>query len=392
MADRIRFNQAYTTGKELDYIAEAQSSGHLSGDGPFTERCQAWIEEHTGCEAALLTHSCTGALELASLLLDVQPGDEVIMPSFTYVTTANAFVLRGAVPVFVDIRQDTLNLDETLVESAITPCSRIIVPVHYAGVACEMDPIMSLANRHGLRVVEDAAQGFAAAYRGKALGTFVQLGAYSFHETKNVTCGEGGGLLINHPELTDRAEIIREKGTDRSRFFRNEVDRYTWQDTGSSFLPGELTAAYLLAQLQKSGWITEQRLILWERYHALLGPLESKGLLRRPVVPDHCQNNAHMYYVLLPSDLDRKWVLDELNRNHVSAVSHYVPLHSSPAGRRYSRAAGALPVTDSVSERLIRLPMWVGLTEDHQQRVVNVLGAALEQIMLRRHSPRYGVP
>ena len=372
----IPFNKPYMTGTELSYIAEAHFNGMLAGDGPFTKRCHGWIEEKAGCAKALLTHSCTAALEMAALLLDIQPGDEVIMPSYTFVSTANAFVLRGGVPVFVDIREDTLNLDERLIEAAITPRTKVIVPVHYAGVACEMDTIMDIAERHDLRVVEDAAQGVMASYKGQALGSIGDLGTYSFHETKNVISGEGGALLVNDPELALRAEIIREKGTDRSRFFRGEVDKYTWQEVGSSFLPGELIAAFLWAQLEEAKTITAQRLASWEHYHTALAPLEAKGVLRRPVIPGDCQHNAHMYYVLLAPEIDRQAVLSQLKRHEIYSVFHYVPLHSSPAGQRYGRAHGSLDVTERQSERLIRLPLWVGLTEQQQVRVVDVLAKA----------------
>lgn len=369
----IPFNWPYMTGKELYYIAEAHFNGRLAGDGPFTKRCHRWLEESTGCNKALLTHSCTGALEMAALLLDIQPGDEILMPSYTFVSTANAFVLRGGVPVFVDIREDTLNLDERLIEAAITHRTRGIAPVHYAGVACEMDTIMSIAVRHDLKVVEDAAQGVMASYKGRALGSIGDLGAYSFHETKNVISGEGGALLVNDPELVLRAEIIREKGTDRSRFFRGEVDKYTWQEVGSSFLPGELSAAFLWAQLEEAGRITAERLASWQRYHELLEPLETKGVLRRPIVPDGCQHNAHLYYVLLAPEIDRQMVLDEFKRDDIWSVFHYVPLHSSPAGLRYGRAHGSLAVTSDQSERLVRLPLWVGLSEQQQDRVIAIL-------------------
>ena len=376
--DKIPFNRPYMTGKELYYIAEAKFGNMLAGDGPFTKRCHRWIEEKTGCNKALLTHSCTAALEMAALLLDIQPGDEVIMPSFTFVSTANAFVLRGGVPVFVDIREDTLNLDERLIEAAINPRTKAIVPVHYAGVACEMDTIMGIARRHGLKVVEDAAQGVMASYKGQALGSIGDLGAYSFHETKNVISGEGGALLVNDPGLALRAEIIREKGTDRSRFFRGEVDKYTWQEVGSSFLPGELIAAFLWAQLEEAQAITDVRLAMWDRYHVAFAYLEVKGLIRRPFIPEGCQHNAHMYYVLLAAEIDRRNVLTELMRNGIHSVSHYVPLHSSPAGRRYGRVHGSMDVTNSQSERLIRLPMWVGLEENDQKLVFNALAQAID--------------
>lgn len=376
---RIPFNWPHMTGKELYYIAEAHFNGRLAGDGPFTKRCHTWLEERTGCSKALLTHSCTGALEMAALLLDIQPGDEIIMPSYTFVSTANAFVLRGGIPVFVDIREDTLNLDERLIESAITPRTRVIAPVHYAGVSCEMDTIISIAKRHELKVVEDAAQGVMASYKGRALGSIGDLGAYSFHETKNVISGEGGALLVNDPELALRAEIIREKGTDRSSFFRGEVDKYTWQEVGSSFLPGELIAAFLSAQLEEADRITQERLASWQRYHELLEPLECKGLLRRPIVPEGCLHNAHMYYVLLAPEIERQKVLDDFKGNDIWSVFHYVPLHSSPAGKRYGRTHGTLDVTDKQSERLVRLPLWVGLTEQQQDRVIDVLKAAVNR-------------
>jgi len=364
------------SGKELYYIADAHFNGSLAGDGPFTQRCHGWLEQRTGCSRGLLTHSCTAALEMAALLLDIQPGDEIIMPSYTFVSTANAFVLRGGVPVFVDIRESTLNLDERLIESAITPRTRAIVPVHYAGVACEMDAIMAIARRHGLKVVEDAAQGVMSTYKGRALGSIGDLGAYSFHETKNVISGEGGALLVNNPDMRLRAEVVREKGTDRSRFFRGEVDKYTWQEVGSSFLPGELIAAFLWAQLEEADRITKQRLASWQRYHELLEPLEAKGILRRPIVPDDCEHNAHMYYVLLAPELDRQKLLDFFKRNEIWSVFHYVPLHSSPAGKRYGRPHGDLDVTNQQSERLVRLPLWVGLSVEQQDRVVEVLRIA----------------
>lgn len=374
---KIPFNQPFMTGREQHYIAEAKLGNMLAGDGPFTKRCHQWIEQNTGCAKALLTHSCTAALEMMALLLDIRVGDEIIMPSFTFVSTANAFVLRGGVPVFVDIREDTLNIDERLIESAITSRTRAIVPVHYAGVGCEMDTIMDIARRHGLKVVEDAAQGVMSSYKGRALGSIGELGAFSFHETKNVISGEGGALLVNDPQLALRAEIIREKGTDRSRFFRGEVDKYTWQEVGSSFLPGELIAAFLWAQLEDAKAITTRRLASWDKYHGLLAPLESKGLLRRPVIPDSCQHNAHMYYVLLAPDIDRQEVLGYLKRNEISSVFHYVPLHSSPAGLRYGRPHSSLEITSLQSERLIRLPLWVGLAEAQQEQIVEVLASAI---------------
>jgi dTDP-4-amino-4,6-dideoxygalactose transaminase len=377
--DFIPFNRPYATGKELVYQADALRRSHLSGDGPFTKRCHQWIEEHTGCAKALLTHSCTSALDMAALLLDIESGDEVILPSYTFVSTANAFVLRGAVPVFVDIREDTLNLDERLIEDAITTRTRAIVPVHYAGVSCEMDSIAAIARRHGLRIVEDAAQGIMAGYKNQALGAIGDLGSFSFHETKNIISGEGGSLMVRDEELAQRAEIIREKGTDRGRFFRGEVDKYTWQDLGSSFLPNEITAAFLWAQLEEAKQITSERLAIWHRYHQMLDPLERQGLLRRPIVPVDCQHNGHMYYVLLAPEIDRQQVLDGLKQNGIGAVFHYVPLHSSPAGRHYGRAHGELAFTTSLSQRLVRLPMWFGLSENQQARVCEVLTATLKK-------------
>src|SRR3990172_10156775 len=378
MSDRIPFNRPYMTGKELGYITEAKRGNMLAGDGPFTKRCEQWLERYSGSKKVLLTHSCTAALEIAALLLDIRPGDEVIMPSFTFVSTANAFVLRGGVPVFVDVREDTLNLDERCIEAAITPRTRAIVPVHYAGVACEMDAILDIARRYSLRVVEDAAQGVMSRYKGRPLGSLGDLGAFSFHETKNVISGEGGALLVNDGAMASRAEIIREKGTDRSRFFRGEVDRYTWQEVGSSFLPGELIAAFLWAQLEEAERITGERRARWQRYHQLLAPLEQEGLLRRPFVPESCQHNGHLYYVLLSEGIDRQRVLDRFRHDDIGVVFHYVPLHSSPGGQRYGRAQGQLPVTTRSSERLIRLPLWVGLDDAQQDKVVRVLRHALE--------------
>jgi dTDP-4-amino-4,6-dideoxygalactose transaminase len=377
--EHIPFNWPYATGKELVYAAEAQRSHHLSGDGSFTRRCHQWIERQTGCARALLTHSCTSALDLAALLLDLKSGDEVILPSYTFVSTANAFVLRGAVPVFVDIREDTLNLDERLIEAAITPRTRAIVPMHYAGVACEMDSILAIAKRHDLRIVEDAAQAILSGYKGRSPGAIGDLGSFSFHETKNVMSGEGGSLLVNDPDLSLRAEILREKGTDRGRFFRGEVDKYTWQDVGSSFLPSEITAAFLWAQLEEAQTITRERLAIWQRYHEMLAPLEQQGLLRRPIVPADCQHNGHMYYILLPSPAERRKVLEGLKANNIHAVFHYVPLHSSPAGLRFGRAHGDLALTTSLSQRLVRLPMWLGLSEAQQQRIGEALVAILRK-------------
>jgi dTDP-4-amino-4,6-dideoxygalactose transaminase len=375
----IPFNWPHMTGKELHYISEAHFNGKLAGDGPFTKRCHTWLETHTATSKALLTNSCTAALEMAALLLDIEPGDEVIMPSYTFVSTANAFVLRGATPVFIDIRPDTLNVDETLIDAAITNKTKAIVPVHYAGVGCEMDVICDIARRHGLKVVEDAAQGVMAKYKGRALGSIGALGAFSFHETKNIISGEGGALLVNDAALIPRAEIIREKGTNRSQFFRGEIDKYTWHDHGSSFLPGELISAFLWAQLEEAQAITDMRMHSWQYYHLQLAELELAGLLRRPVIPAECQHNAHMYYVLLSPELDRQHVLDSMKQQGVHAVFHYVPLHSSTAGRRFGRVHGDMTFTDTLPQALIRLPLWCGISMPQQQLVVTALTQAIKR-------------
>ncbi len=368
----IPFNKPHIGGKELWYIAQAHANGQLAGDGRFTQRCQTWLEARTGARKALLTHSCTAALEMAALLADIQPGDEVILPSYTFVSTANAFVLRGGVPVFVDIRPDTLNLDETRIEAAITPRTRAIVPVHYAGVGCEMDAIMAIAERHDLLVIEDAAQGIMSAYQGRPLGSIGHLGCLSFHETKNLISGEGGALLINDPTLIARAEIIREKGTNRSQFFRGQVDKYTWVDIGSSYLPGEIIAAFLWAQMEEAEDITARRLAIWDRYHQALEPLERAGRLRRPIIPDSCTHNAHLYYLLLDSLEQRTAFIDRLKQDGVNCVFHYVPLHASPQGQRCGRIAGDLENTTRLADRLVRLPLWLGL-EEHQPAVIETI-------------------
>lgn len=360
----IDFNKPYMVGKELWYIAQAHHNSVLAGNGEFSKKCAAWLTEQSGASKVLITHSCTAALEMAALLADLQPGDEVIMPSYTFVSTANAVALRGAVPVFVDIREDTLNIDERLIEAAITGRTRAIMPVHYAGVGCEMDTILAIAARHNLLVIEDAAQGVMSTYKGRALGSIGHFGAYSFHETKNVISGEGGALLVRDTGNAELAEIIWEKGTDRSKFFRGEVDKYTWQHLGSSFLPGEITAAFLLAQLEEAGRITAGRLAIWEQYHAAFAALEQAGLCRRPFVPDECQHNAHMYYLILPNPAARNAVLSHLKQSGIRAIFHYIPLHSSPAGMRYGRTHGELSNTDRLSQCLIRLPLWYGMTQD----------------------------
>ncbi|MBE0574960.1 MAG: dTDP-4-amino-4,6-dideoxygalactose transaminase [Desulfuromonadales bacterium] len=358
---KINFNQPYMTGKELHYIRQAHHHGMLAGDGPFTSKCHIWLENYTSCKKALLTHSCTAALEMAAILADIQPGDEVIMPSFTFVSTANAFVLRGGVPVFVDIRPDTLNMDETKIESAITAKTKAIVPVHYAGVGCEMGLILDIARKHELLVIEDAAQGLMAHRAGQSLGAIGHMGTVSFHETKNVISGEGGALLINDDRFAERAEIIREKGTNRSQFFRGQVDKYTWVDIGSSYLPGELTAAFLFAQLEEAENITNQRLQIWQEYHQGFAKLERSGNIRRPVIPANCRHNAHMYYLLVEDLEVRTALLQHLKENGVFSVFHYIPLHTSPAGLRYGRYDQELPCTDSTSGRILRLPLYVGM-------------------------------
>ncbi len=373
---KIPFNKPHMTGKELWYIAQAHALGHLAGDGSFTKKCHGWLENRTGTRKALLTHSCTAALEMAALMADLHPGDEVIMPSYTFVSTANAFVLRGATPVFVDIRPDTMNIDETRIEAAITDRTRAIVPVHYAGVGCEMDAIMAIAQTHNLLVIEDAAQGVMSTYKGRPLGSIGHMGAFSFHETKNVISGEGGALLVNDARLVERAEIIREKGTNRSQFFRGQVDKYTWVDIGSSYLPGELIAAFLWAQMEEADAITQQRLALWSTYHQWLATPEAEGRLRRPVIPAHCAHNAHMYYILLPDLEARTRFIKRLKQADIQTVFHYVPLHSSPAGQRFGCICGDLAITNDLSNRLVRLPLWLGL-EAYQADVIRQILEAL---------------
>jgi dTDP-4-amino-4,6-dideoxygalactose transaminase len=375
---KIPFNRPHLTGREFTYISQAVAGGQLAGNGPFTQRCHTWLEQKLGCGRALLTHSCTAALEMAALLLDLVPGDEIIMPSFTFVSTANAFVLRGARPVFVDIRPDTLNIDERLIEAAITDRTKAIVPVHYGGVACDMDAIMAIATRHNLVVVEDAAQGFLARYRDRPLASIGHLAALSFHETKNVISGEGGALLINDDRFRARAEIIWEKGTNRSQFLRGEVSRYTWIDIGSSFLPGELIAAFLWAQLESAYEMTTERIRLWNQYASGFANLEALGV-RRPTVPDYASHNAHLFYLLLPAAISRKEVLTDLNRRGVNAIFHYVPLHDSVAGLQYGRVASRMDVTSDLSSRLVRLPIWVGLRTADIETVIAAVTASLAQ-------------
>lgn len=360
----IDFNIPPFTGKEFEYMKQTVENRKICGDGPFTKKCSSWIEEQTGTAKCLLTTSCTHATELAALLIDIKEGDEVILPSYTFVSTADAFVLRGATAVFVDIRPDTMNIDETLIEDAITDKTKAIVPVHYAGVGCEMDTIMEIADRHHLAVVEDAAQGIMASYRGKALGTFGDFGCFSFHETKNFSMGEGGALLIRDEKHIERAEIFREKGTDRSKFYRGEIDKYRWQDYGSSYLPSDMNAAYLYAQLELAEKITEARMARWKQYRELLRPLAEDGRIELPYIPPHCEHNAHMFYIKV-KDIEERTRLDTfLKERGVHAVFHYIPLHTAPAGQKYGRFHGEDKYTTKESERLFRLPMFYVLTED----------------------------
>ncbi len=368
----IPFNRPYLTGNELELIVDASRRLQLSGDGYFTKQCHQWIQQHLHVHKSLLTHSCTAALEMSALLLDVKHGDEIIMPSYTFVSTANAFVLRGATPVFVDIREDTLNIDENSIEAAISSRTKAIVPVHYAGVSCEMNVIRDIASQYQIAVVEDAAQGIFSTYYDQNLGTLGSLGCLSFHETKNVISGEGGALLINSEEFCDRAEIIREKGTNRSRFFRGQVDKYTWVDIGSSYLPGELIAAFLSAQLEQSEEITRKRLKIWDMYHSGLAHLESQERLRRPIVPQHCGHNAHMYYVLLNSLDERTRFIQHMKSCGVSCVFHYVPLHNSPAGLQFGRFSGPMDRTEQISDAIVRLPLWIGI-EEHMEYMLSAI-------------------
>jgi len=383
MTNSIPFNKPHMTGRELYNLAQANFNGMLAGDGPFTRKCHLWLEEQTGTQKALLTHSCTAALEMSALLLGIQPGDEIIMPSYTFVSTANAFVLRGGVPVFVDIRPDTLNLDEEKIEEAITPKTQAIVPVHYAGVGCEMDRILEIASKYKLAVVEDAAQGVMASYKGRPLGSIGHLGTYSFHETKNIISGEGGALLVNDERFVQDAEIIREKGTDRSRFFRGQVDKYTWQIPGSSYLPGETTAAFLSAQFDEAGLITTRRIALWNTYHRLFEDLELQGLVQRPFIPEHCDHNAHMYYLILNNGINRDALLSHLRNNGINCVFHYVPLHSSPGGNKFGRYVGDMKITNTKSEALIRLPLWIGMSTEQQELVLTSISQFFSKVYTR---------
>lgn len=374
MEIRIPFNIPPYVEHEMEYLQKACEVNHkICGDGPFTKQCKAWVEEKTGTAECLMTTSGTSALEMAAHLSHIQPGEEVIMPSYTFCSTADAFVLKGAVPVFVDIRPDTMNLDETLLEDAITDKTRAIAAVHYAGVSCEMDTILEIAGRHHLTVVEDAAQGVMSSYKGRALGTIGDFGCYSFHETKNYSMGEGGALLIRDPEKISEAEILREKGTNRSQFFRGQIDKYTWVDYGSSFLPSELNAAYLMAQLDQADAINNARLARWEQYYRLLSPLAAEGRIELPVIPKDCVHNAHMFYIKTRDLEERQALIQALREQGILAVFHYIPLHSSPAGRKFGRFHGEDRYTTRESERLLRLPMYYSLTEENVNDVVSVI-------------------
>ncbi|WP_338883691.1 dTDP-4-amino-4,6-dideoxygalactose transaminase [Xenorhabdus sp. TH1] len=368
----IPFNKPPVVGTELEYMQQAMASGKLCGDGEFTKRCEAWMEQRFNCPKVLLTPSCTASLEMAAILLDIQPGDEVIMPSYTFVSTSNAFVLRGATIVFVDIRPDTMNIDENKIEAAITEKTRVIVPVHYAGVACEMDAIMALAKKYNLYVVEDAAQGVMSTYKGRALGTIGHIGCFSFHETKNYSAGgEGGATLINDSSMIARAEIIREKGTNRSQFFRGQVDKYTWRDIGSSYLLSDLQAAYLWAQLELAGKINQRRLTLWDNYYQSLKPLADAGHLALPIVPEGLEHNAHMFYIKLKDVEERSAFNSYMKENGILSVFHYVALHTSPAGEKCGRFHGEDRFTTRESDRLVRLPMFYNITDTEQQIVID---------------------
>ncbi len=378
LTPRIPFNRASFEGMEHAYVAQAVANGHISGDGPFTRRCHELLQEELGVGKVLLTTSCTHALEMAALLLDIKPGDEVIVPSFTFVSTVNAFVLRGARPVFIDIRPDTLNVDESQIERLLTPRTKALVPVHYAGVGCEMESIMKAAERHGVAVVEDNAHGLFGRYKGKFLGTFGCLATQSFHETKNLTCGEGGALLINEESLAERAEILREKGTNRSRFFRGQVDKYTWVDIGSSYLPSDILAGFLYAQLEAREQIQRKRRRVWEYYHKHMHDWIGEHDVRLPVVPAHCEQPYHMFYLLLPSLDIRQALIAHLKSQNILAVFHYLPLHLSDMGRRYGGKQGDCPITEDVSDRLLRLPFYNSLTDDDQACVVGAVREFLE--------------
>ena len=375
----IPFNKLYISGNELDYIERAQETGFLSGDGPYTKLCNQWLEKHLGAKKALLTHSCTAALEMAAILANIGPGDEVILPSYTFVSSANAFVLRGGIPVFVDVHPETLNINEKLIESAITSKTRAIIPVHYAGVACEMDSIMQIARHYKLLVIEDAAQAIMSTYKGKMLGTIGHMGCLSFHGTKNIVSGEGGALLINDESFLLRAEVIREKGTNRNRFINGEVDKYTWEDLGSSFLPGEMTAAFLFAQLQSAKEITDMRLSIWNSYHKAFKNL-NYDWLQLPNILDSCQGNGHMYYLILNDINDRDLFIKKMDLLGINCVFHYSPLHLSKAGKKYCKSGGVMEITEKYSDCIVRLPIWAGLSGENLTRVIKCSIDVLDEI------------
>ena len=378
MEKKIPFNKPFIAGKELYYIAQAVTMGHLAGDGYFTQQCSRLFEERFGIHKVLMTPSCTAALEMAAILCELGPGDEVILPSYTFVSCANAVVRVGAKPVFVDVREDTLNINENLIERAITNKTKVILAVHYAGIGCEMDQIMAIAKKHNLLVVEDAAQGVGAYYNGRALGSIGHLGTYSFHETKNYICGEGGALCINKPEMIKRAEIIRDKGTNRSEFFRGEVDKYTWVDIGSSYVPSEIACAFLYAQLEMMSVISERRMNIYKQYRTLLKPLQIQGLLSLPHIPEDCESNYHMFYIILSDREIRDGLMAFLKQNGIQSVFHFIPLHTSPMGQSFGYHAGDLPVTEQFSGRLLRLPFYFEMTETELERVVRLLQSFLE--------------
>ena len=361
MKENIPFNKIFLSGNEMAYIEDAIKNGHLSSDGPYTKLCKDWLEENTGCKSALMTNSCTSALEMTALLLDLKPGDEIIMPSFTFVSTANAFVLKGAIPVFVDIREDTLNIDENLIEKAITAKTKAIVAVHYAGVSCNMDAIQSIASTYNIPIIEDAAQGIMAHYNGNALGSMGDMGCLSFHDTKNIIAGEGGALLINNSKFLERAEIIRDKGTNRKKFMRGEIDKYTWVDQGSSYVPSEIISAFLFAQLEKAELLTMMRLKIWQKYHNEFINLERDKKLVRPNLPQDTSHNGHIYYLVLNSNAQRELFIKSMKEEGVICSFHYVPLHNSPAGIKWANTRNELLITEKVASKMVRLPIWPGI-------------------------------
>ncbi|MDR1830610.1 MAG: dTDP-4-amino-4,6-dideoxygalactose transaminase [Candidatus Fibromonas sp.] len=378
MSGCVNFNEAPFLGSEFEHIKDAIDSKHISGGGKYTKLCNAILEDITGAKKAMLTHSCTAALEMSALLLDIQQGDEVILPSYTFPSTASAFALRGVKLVFIDVKNDTLNLNENLLEQAITKKTKAIIPVHYAGVSCEMDGILDIASKYKIAVVEDAAQAVGSYYREKPCGSIGDLGCYSFHETKNISCGEGGALLINKDQYIEQAEIILEKGTDRSKFFRGQVDKYTWVGLGSSYLPSDMLAAYLYPQLQNVERINKHRIELWNNYHKNFEEFEKKGVVKRPFVPAHCKHNAHIYYLRFNSMEIRNKFIEYMNDNHITCIFHYVPLHSSPAGKKYGRVAGSMECTNNVAGTLARLPLFYGM--DAQNRIIDCAGSFLSNL------------